>query len=644
MEKLNIGLLAHVDAGKTTLTEQLCFQAGALRKAGSVDEGTAQSDFLSVERQRGISVRASTLILETKSAEIHLIDTPGHVDFAAEVERALSVLDAAVLIISSAEGIQAQTELLYEALCAQQIPVLFFLNKLDRVGSDAKGVIEEIARKWNPRLLPLCRWEGEGERGCTVSPRSPLEEQLLETLALADDHLLESYLSGEKLPEERLWESLRRQTAQGILHPLLAGSAMLGEGIRELLACLEKAVSPRARQQALGGVVYQITHDRTAGKVAHVRLFGGQLRTRDILPCSSNRQEQKITQLRRYHGGRFQDVQQIGPGDVAGLCGIDGIRVGDIIGELPARQGVPLSAPLLKTQVLPGPKADMHELICALTELSEEDPGLRIDYLPGEEELDLSFTGPVQLEILSALAAERYGLPLSFSPPGVIYKETPSRAGNGREAYTMPKPCWAIIELAIEPLPRGSGFQFFSTVPNDQIFYRYQNHIREELPRALQQGLFNWEVIDLKVTLCGGSHHTVHTHPLDFFLATPMALMDALKNTGTTLLEPVQQLRIAAPEHCAGRILGDMVEMRGEYDSPLIRDGRFFLDARVPVASSLDYPVRLAALSSGQAVLSTRFDSYQPCPPGAGKAARRYGVNPLDREKWILSHRSATQG
>lgn len=643
MEKLNIGLLAHVDAGKTTLTEQLCFHAGALRKAGSVDEGTAQSDFLAVERQRGISVRASTLILETKTAEIHLIDTPGHVDFAAEVERAISVLDAAVLIISSAEGIQAQTELLYEALCAQKIPVLFFLNKLDRVGSDAKSVIEEIGRKWQTRLIPLCRWDDEGGRSCSVSPRSLSEEELVETLALSDDALLESYLSGEKPAEEKLWESLRRQTAQGSLCPLLAGSAMLGEGVKELLACLERAVCPRARQEALGGVVYQITHDRMAGKVAHVRLFGGQLHTRDTLPCPST-QGQKITQLRRYHGGRFQDIQQIGPGDVAGLCGIDGIRVGDIIGELPVRQAASLSAPLLKTQVLPGPQADMHELLSALTELCEEDPGLQIEYLPGEEELDLSFTGPVQLEILSALAAERYHLPLCFSPPSVIYKETPSRAGRGREAYTMPKPCWAIIELHIEPLPRGSGFQFASTVQNDQIFYRYQNHIREELPRALQQGLYNWEVIDLRITLCGGSHHTVHTHPLDFFLATPVALMNALQNIGTTLLEPVQQMRIAAPEGCAGRILGDMVEMRGEYDSPLIRDGRFFLDARVPVASSLDYPVRLAALSGGQAVLSTRFEGYRPCPPGAGKAARRHGVSPLDREKWILTHRSAMQG
>ena len=205
----------------------------------------------------------------------------------------------------------------------------------------------------------------------------------------------------------------------------------------------------------------------------------------------------------------------------------------------------------------------------------------------------------------------------------------------------MPKPCWAVIEFAIEPLPRGSGFQFASVVPNDQIFYRYQNHIREELPRALKQGLYNWEVTDLKITLCGGEHHTVHTHPLDFYLATPLALMDGLRNTGSTLLEPMQWMRIAAPEECAGKIIGDMISMRGEYDAPVIADGRFHLEAKVPVATSMDYVIRLASISSGQGVLSTRFGGYQECPLELGAVARRRGVNPLDRDKWILTFRSA---
>ena len=226
----------------------------------------------------------------------------------------------------------------------------------------------------------------------------------------------------------------------------------------------------------------------------------------------------------------------------------------------------------------------------------------------------------------------------------MLYRETPAKAGRGFAAYTMPKPCWAIVELAIEPLPPGSGFQFAAQVPNDQIFYRYQNHVREALPRALQQGLWNWPVTDLKITLTGGSHHTVHTHPLDFFVATPMALMDGLENTGTVLLEPIQILRISAQEELAGKIMGDIVNMRGVFDSPVTHGGNFTLEARVPAAESLDYPQRLAALTGGRGVMSVRFAGYEPCPPGKGQPARRHGVDPRDREKWILTQRSAMDG
>ena len=248
------------------------------------------------------------------------------------------------------------------------------------------------------------------------------------------------------------------------------------------------------------------------------------------------------------------------------------------------------------------------------------------------------------MEILEALLRERYGLAVSFTPPTVIYKETPTRAGRGFEAYTMPKPCWAVIDLWIEPGPRGSGLSYSSQVPNNQIFYRYQNHIETALPRALKQGLYNWEVTDLKVTLVGGEHHTIHTHPLDFFLATPMAVMNGLQHTGSTLLEPMQNVRISAPEEYVGKVIGDMIAMRGVFDSPVIAGGRFTMEARVPAAAFMEYTVRLASLTSGRGMVSTRFAGYEPCPLELGAEARRRGVNPLDREKWILTQRSAMKG
>jgi ribosomal protection tetracycline resistance protein len=295
----------------------------------------------------------------------------------------------------------------------------------------------------------------------------------------------------------------------------------------------------------------------------------------------------------------------------------------------------------MKVQVIPGRQEDLYPAITAFEELSAEDPQLNMEYYPDEKEIDISITGTIQLEILSAVVKERYGLEVSFSPPTVIYQETPSKSGNGYEAYTMPKPCWAVISLDIEPGERGSGLEYHSVVPNDRIFYRYQHHIEISVPRALKQGLYNWEVTDLKVVLVGGGHHTVHTHPMDFFLATPMAVMNGLKNTGTTLLEPMIMMRITAPEEFTGKVIGDMISMRGAYEAPSISGGMFTLEAKVPVATSLEYAIRLASMTAGRGILSTRFAGYEECPLELGKTAKRRGVNPLDREKWILTQRSA---
>ena len=298
---------------------------------------------------------------------------------------------------------------------------------------------------------------------------------------------------------------------------------------------------------------------------------------------------------------------------------------------------------LLKVRGLPASAEELYPLMTALTEVSAEDPKLDMEFTPEEKEIDICITGTIQLEILQVLLKTRYNLDVTFSQPTVIYKETPSGAGRGFETYTMPKPCWAIIDLWIEPLSRGSGFAFASTTSNDDILYRYQNHVEQELPRALKQGIYNWEVTDLKVTLTGGSHHHVHTHPLDFFLATPMALMNGLQSIGTTLLEPMQQARISAPEEYAGKLIGDMIAMRGEFDSPIIASGRVTMEAKVPAATFMDYSVKLAMMTSGRGTISTRFLGYEPCPLELGAVAKRRGVNPLDREKWILSQRSAMQ-
>lgn len=647
MKIVNIGIVAHVDAGKTTLTEQLLFRSGATRSAGSVDSGTTQTDSLLFERERGISVQAASASLLHKGVKINLIDTPGHVDFAAEVERSLLVLDGAVLVISAVEGVQSQTELLYEALQKTGTSVLFFINKIDRVGSDVNGVLAQIREKFTRRTLLMTDLLREGDRECAIAPRKFSDPaffgEAAELLAEEDDALLERYLGGEEIAEAELQSALCKQFSQGKVAPVLLGSAALGIGIEALLDEMAEGLEPvkNRADDALSAVIYKITHDKAMGRIAHLRLFGGKLKNRDSVLLPEG--EQKITQIRAYSGARLVDAGEVGRGDIAAVCGLSNAKVSDIIGEASAMAGVALSASLFQVHAQPERPEELFSLKQAFQELSAEDPKLDLQINPENGELDLRIAGVIQLEVLRALVKERYGLSVQFSPPAVIYKETPTHAGHGFDAYTMPKPCWAIVGLDIEPLPRGSGFSFSSIVPNDQMFYRYQNHVELALQRALRQGLWNWEVVDLKVTLTEGSHHTIHTHPLDFFLCTPIAFLKGLQDCGVTLLEPMQIMRILVPEEYAGRILGDMIAMRGECDTPVIRNGSFSTEALVPVATSMEYGVKLASATSGRGVLSTRFAGYRECPQELCKPAVRRGVNPLDRDRWILTNRSAMQ-
>ena len=649
---INMGIVAHVDAGKTTLTEQLLYHAGSSRKMGKVDEGTAHTDWLDIERKRGISVRASSVRLSFEGKTINIIDTPGHVDFAGEVERSLQILDFAVLVISAVEGIQSQTEVLLEALRSTKTNTLVFINKIDRAGSDLASIVDRLKTEYGEPVLFCSEVEREGEKDASVRPRELFgqeeKENTLLALAENEESLLEHYLSGNDVSCDTLKSVMMRQINGRKLIPVLAGSGMTGAGMDDLLAflinCFEGVKS--SSTAPLSGVVYQITHDKTLGKISHVRLFSGNLKPRDsiMLPKREGEEEGgfgKITQIKQFFGAKASDLGELTAGDIGGLCGIPALRIGDWIGDRQANSAYQMAVPLLKVQAVPEEAGDLFKLKEALSELSEEDPLLDMEFIAQTREIHIKITGTIQLEILKALLSERYGMKAEFSSPTVIYKETPKKEAVGFESYTMPKPCWAVVKLLIQPLPRGSGFSFESVVPNNDIFYRYQNHIETAVKETLKQGMYNWEVCDLKVTLIGGNHHTVHTHPLDFFLATPIAVMDGLRNAGTTLLEPVVEMKLSAGEEYLGKIIGDLIAMRGEFDSPVIQKGQFTLKARVPVSTSLHYSVDLAVLTSGTGFLSARFCGYQECPLELGAVNQRNGTNPLDRAKWILEHRSA---
>lgn len=641
MIRINMGLLAHVDAGKTTITEQLLYHAGAIRVRGSVDKGTAHTDYMGIERSRGISVRAAATTLRVGDVQINLIDTPGHMDFSGEVERTLSVIDGAVLVVSAVEGVQANTEVLFEALERRGVPVIFFVNKIDRAGADVEAVIEEIRTRLTRELCVLSL----PKRGEAVQIEPAPFDEIAQCVAERDDLLLERYLENSLEPQEAE-EVLGDMCRQAKIYPLLCGSASLDVGMEDLLEAVCRYFPPAAQgtgaaQEPAAGVVFKVEHDRVMGRIAHVRLYCGKLQNRDSISFAHG-EPQKISQIRKFYGEKYEDVGVLEAGDIGALCGLTQARPGDVFGP---RELVPGAVhwvePLLRVSVQAAQPQQYPELIRALGILGEEDPLLDFYPAQGAEEAYLRLTGAIQTEVLEEQLLERFGLEARFGAPSVIYKETPARAGEGFDAYTMPKPCWAVLRFLIEPGKRGSGLVYESQVPPKKIPYRYQHHVELAVPRALRQGLCGWEVTDLRVTLIDGGYHEVHTHPLDFFVATPLALADGLSRTGTALLEPMLRFRISAPDSYSGRIIGELVAMRAEFDSPTVQEGRFVVTGTYPVAASLDFPVRLAAMTGGQGILSTRFGGYRECEPNVKAQCARRGVDPRERSKFILWARGA---
>ncbi|NUU59397.1 GTP-binding protein [Paenibacillus agri] len=653
MERINVGIFAHVDAGKTTTTEHILYESGRIRSLGSVDTGTALTDSLDVERQRGISVRAALASFAWKGVQVNLVDTPGHVDFLSEVERSLRVMDCAVLILSAVEGVQAQSEMIWSALRKLKIPTIIFMNKMDRTGADPEAVLAQAHTYLSGDIIPVQQPLGREQDYAGTKDiweqgaDSTAQTELLEALAERDEALLETYMAGDSL-DLAIWRNhLADRAAAAELFPLVYGAAAKGMGIPALLDAMIQYF-PRAGGDAelpVSGIVYNIQRDKSMGRMAFVRLYEGTIRNRDTVQNYSQDIQGKITQIRKVEGGRTEDVGALEAGDIGVVYGLSGVRIGDVLGRPDAiPQEAKLAVPLLTVRVHWAEAADDHKVIAAMQELADEDPLLDAQWLPEERELHIKVMGPIQLEILGSVMASRYGLAVTFGQPSVIYKETPACAGEGFIAYTMPKPCWAILRFQIEPGPLGSGLVYDSVVRSSDLLPQYQNETARRVPEALQQGLYGWEVTDLKVTLVEGQHHVWHTHPLDFAVATPMGIMDGLARVGTKLLEPVLQVRIVVPEENGGRVMNDLVQMRGTFEPPVMLGDRMVIEGRLPLATSLDYPVTLSSFTKGRSTFTSFFAGYEECPPDVTAERTRRGVNPLDQSKYILSVRKALQG
>ncbi|ADR22302.1 tetracycline resistance protein [Marivirga tractuosa] len=649
--KLTIGILAHVDAGKTSLTECLLHQAGATKAQGSVDKGSAITDGLALEKSRGISIKAASVNFSWKQTQFQLVDTPGHIDFAAEVDRSLSILDAVILVVSAKEGVQAHTLNLWENLKERNLPVIIFFNKIDRDGVFPEQVFNDFQKELGAKLFALNLPDLSDSQQIQVMPfeacRNHTDHAILdsslENLAECDEAFLEKYLEGNIGEMSTILAQALPHIQNGSLHPVLFGSAKLGLGIYELLDQLEKLIStPQNYFCNPAAKVFKVEFHDKLGRLAYIKSYGGLLKTKDSIPSQEMGKEIKINQIFKAEAGGLEQVAELNQGEIGLITTSDIILAGDILGnEKLADSYSKISNAVLAVEVKAVEDKDYQKLGEALEILNLEDPILDFKWFKEDREFHIKILGPIQTEVLKDSLSQRWEIEAEFLPPKVIYKETPAQSAEGFVRYWMPKPCWAIMTFMIEPGEAGSGVNFENKVRTSDISQKYINEVKRAIPWTLKQGLHGYEVTDIKITLIKGEEHNVHSNPGDFLLATPMGIMRGLENAGTDLLEPMYAFEIKAHQDYLGSVSSDLSQMRATLESPLF-DGEFFiLKGRVAVAEAMDYAIQFSATTSGKGRLKLSLDGYEKTTLTEEKIRPYKGVSPLDESQWILHMRGA---
>jgi len=655
---LNLGILAHVDAGKTTLTERLLYAAGVIDRPGSVDQGSTQTDTLALERQRGITIRSAVVSFPIDDVTVNLIDTPGHPDFIAEVERVLSVLDGAVLVVSAVEGVQPQTRVLMRTLRRLGIPTLVFVNKIDRAGAADERVLRAIADKLDLAVIPMGSVGGLGTRGAEVTPSTAADagftSRLVELVAGHDDRLLAAWVDDETaVSHRRLRAGLAAQTRRARVHPVFFGSAVTGAGVASLTAGIRELL-PAAEGDAAGpvsGAVFKIERGPAGEKVAYVRLFSGTVRVRDRLRLGRDGEggEGKVTAIGVFeHGSAAVRRPSIAAGQIGKLWGLDEVRVGDQVGvPRTTGPGHHFDPPTLETVVVPCRPADKGALHVALAQLAEQDPliDLRQDDL--RQEVYVSLYGEVQKEVIGATLVADFGLEVGFRETATICVERPLGGGAAVERlHKAPNPFLATVGLRVEPAAAGSGVRFRVEAELGSMPLAFFAAVEDTVRETLRQGLYGWEVTDCTVAMTHSGYlakHGLGHQPFnksisstgeDFRKLTPLVLMDALRQAGTVVCEPIHRLRLEVPDDTLGAVLPVLARLDAVPGTPVPRGSSYLLDGEVPAARMHELQQQLSALTRGEGVLETAFDRYQPVR-GPFPTRPRTDHDPLDRKAYL---------
>ena len=596
-----IGITAHVDAGKTTLAEAMLYRTGQLRKLGRVDHGSAAMDSHLLERERGITIFLSQAELPLGDMEVTLLDTPGHVDFSAEMERTLSVLDYAILVISGVDGVQAHTRTLWRLLELYRVPTFLFVTKMDFGRRDRDGLMESLRHEL-----------GEGCVDFTPAAR----DRRMEQLATCREDALEAYLDTGMVPEELVRQLVR----QRLVFPCWFGSGLKLEGIDGFLEGLARYVEPPAYPAAFSARVFKISHDAQGKRLTHLKVTGGTLRVRDAI--SYGGRQEKAAQLRIYTGGRFRPVDQVPAGGICAVQGLTATWGGQGLGE--REEAVrPVLEPVMRYRMALPPDCDSRVLLPQLRQLEEEDPQLRFTARDGE--LHVSLMGRVQAEILRSLVAQRFGVEVELDRGRVLYKETIDAPVEGVGHYE-PLRHYAEVHLLLEPLPQGSGLVLATRCPEDDLDRSWQRLIMTHLQEKTHLGVLTGSpVTDMKITLMSGRAHIKHTEGGDFRQATYRAVRQGLMQARSRLLEPYYAFRLEVPPEQLGRAISDVRLRSGSFDAPEEAGDMTLLRGRVPVTEFDDYAQEVASYTGGRGRLSLEPAGYGPCHnPDAVIAAADY--------------------
>ena len=598
MKRLVIGILAHVDSGKTTLSEAMLYQAGTLRKLGRVDHRDAFLDTDALERARGITIFAKQAVLSLPEAQLTLLDTPGHVDFSAEAERALQVMDYAVLVVSSTDGVQSHTETLWRLLERYQVPVFLFLNKMDLAGADKDGCLAELRRRLSDRCVDL------SDPDCG------------EELALCSEELLEAVLEGRAPTREQLAGAIARRQ----LFPCFFGSALKLEGVAPLLESLQDLTLPPPQREEFGAKIYKVTRDDSGARLSWMKITGGALGVKEELsarPDALRSWQAKADQLRLYNGTKFQLVDTALPGMVVAVAGLSDSYPGEGLGAEPDA-APPALEPVLRYRVLLPQGCDVPTALRCLRELEQEDPLLHVVWDERLGQLHLQLMGEVQLEVLQSLLERRFGLRVEFGEGGILYKETITGRVEGVGHYE-PLRHYAEVHLLLEPGERGSGLRVGTACSTDQLDLNWQRLILTHLLEREHLGVLTGSPItDLRITLVAGRAHEKHTEGGDFRQATYRAVRQGLMQAESILLEPWYDFRLELPASCLGRALSDIQRMGGGAAAPESQGEEAVLTGGAPVEGLRDYGTQVAAYTRGQGRLFCTPGGYRPCGDQAG--------------------------